>query len=115
LLASDLIITPVGDSSLELHGLLRFASILRELGNGVKANVVINRVHPFSASSIEALKEDIRQIDVFRPLETVIRDRADYKKSFGEGKTVGEYSPNGAANAEIVALVDEIKELLLKA
>ena len=49
--AADLIITPVSDSPMELHGLSVFSktiSKLQEAKPNLKATVLLNKVHPFA-------------------------------------------------------------------
>jgi chromosome partitioning protein len=76
LISADMIITPVGDSSLELHGLIRFGEIMREIRKakkGTKAKVLLNRVHPFAGASLESLRNEIAAMDAFEALKSDLR------------------------------------------
>jgi chromosome partitioning protein len=112
LIAADMIITPVGDSSLELHGLVRFGEIVKEINRSmkseIKARTLLNRVHPFANASLETLRGEIAQIKTFIPLRSDLRDRADYKRAFSVGKSVGEFAPESAADLEMRALIKEL-------
>jgi chromosome partitioning protein len=115
LLAADLLITPVSDSEIELFGLMNFKRILQEVKQvreELKATVLLNRVHPRATASAEEIREFISNSSDFELFDTVLRDRADFKKSFGAGKSVVEYKKDGAAAAELKQLIKEIKQWL---
>jgi chromosome partitioning protein len=115
IVAADIIVTPVGDSSLELHGLIRFGEILKDIRqstkNDIKAFVLLNRVHSFANASLETLRKEISQMDAFVPLDSDLRDRADYKRAFAVGKSVGEFARSSAADMEMQALIRELANI----
>lgn len=116
MLGADMIITPVSDSPMELHGLSVFAKTLKELKTAkkdLKANVVFNRVHQFANKSIIDLKNDIATLDVFNVFDVVIVDRKIYKEAFFYGQSVCEYHSKSKADHEISLLIQEIKNNIL--
>ncbi len=115
LLAADLLITPVSDSEIELFGLMNFKRILQEvkkLRPDLKATVLLNRVHPRAKTAAQEIREFIADSNEFNMFDTILRDRADFKKSFAEGKSVTEYKPKSAAAQELKQLTKEIKKWL---
>ena len=115
--AADLIITPVSDSPMELHGLSVFSktiSKLQEAKPNLKATVLLNKVHPFAGKSLDLLLNDIKEnANMFDTFNTILRDRKDYKESYFHGQSVCEYSAQNVAAKEIFSLVKEIKQKVL--
>lgn len=114
---ADLIITPVGDSPVELHGLSVFEETimkLRESRPDLKASIVLNRVHMFAGKSLDELMNGIlvSTNDSFEPLGSVLRDRKAYKEAFFEGKSVSEMDKNSDAAKEVKMLIDDIVKRL---
>lgn len=107
---ADLLITPVSDSGVELIGLLAFRKTLRDIRGtrtDLRAKVLLNRVH--SRAGEASLNEIYNFIDnnvEFEKLNTILRDRVDYKRAFDEGKSVIEY--NSKATNEIDNLINEV-------
>lgn len=115
IIGADLIITPVSDSPMELHGLTVFMDTLNELKKAKKAlvaHVLFNRIHRFANIKIINLKNDISKLDNFKVFDTVIRNLKPFEDAFFEGKSVVEYDPNHQASMEIKLLVEEIKSIL---
>ena len=117
LLKADLIVTPVGISQIEIFGLQKFAKLLKEastvLDRNVKTNVLLNNIDSRSKSKLTELRKYIeKKSNHFDLLETILYSRADYKNSYGEGMTVGEYNKKGKAKKEIDAFSKEIYGLL---
>ena len=114
LLAADLLITPVSDSEIELFGLMKFKRVLQEVKRvrpELKATVLLNRVHPRARTAAEDIREFIADSEEFDIFSTILRDRADFKKSFSFGKSVAEYKPKSAADKELKQLIKEIKKI----
>lgn len=112
---ADLILTPVSDSPMELHGLSVFSktiSKLRESRPEIKASIILNRVHPFAGKSLDELLNEITESEHFEALGAVLRDRKAYKEAFYFGKSVTEFQPDGEAAGELKMLIDEIKRKL---
>lgn len=114
--AADLIITPVSDSPMELHGLSVFSKTiakLQEAKPNIKATILLNKVHPFAGKSLDLLLNDIKEnTEMFDAFETILRDRKDYKEAYFFGQSVCEYSSKNTACKEIFELIEEIKQKL---
>jgi len=112
---ADLIITPVSDKSFELLGIKTFEKVLVQLDelvdHDVKVKVLLNNLNP-QKSKLDGLKSFISKSAHFELLESVLRHRADYDKSAGDGKNVIEYDKKSKAAKEIEELSDEIKKIL---
>lgn len=109
ILGSDLIITPVSDSGIELIGLLSFRNILREIRKhrpNLVAKVLLNRVHSRACGSLNEIHNFIQNNNEFTKFTTILRDRVDYKKAFDMGKSVVEL--NGKASQEMNNLIKEV-------
>jgi len=117
LLKSDIIITPVGISQIEIFGLQKFRKILKNaseaLDKKIKTYVLLNNVDSRSKSKLKDLKEYIKEkSNYFNLLNTTLYSRADYKNSYGDGLTVKEYNKKGQAQEEIKEFTKEIFKLL---
>jgi chromosome partitioning protein len=111
ILGADILVTPVSDSAIELVGLLSFKNTLKEVRNvrpDIRASILLNRIHPNARLSIEKLNDFIRTNDEFSLLNSVLRDRSEYKKAFEVGKSVCELDEHSKAAAEIKQLVKEV-------
>ncbi len=109
ILGADLVITPVSDSGIELVGLLAFRNILREIREHrprLVAHVLLNKIHPSASTSLGDIHTFIAENHEFSKLNSVLRDRVEYKKSFDAGKSVIEYT--GKAVVEMKNLIKEI-------
>ena len=115
LVLSDIIITPVSDKSFELLGIKTFEKIIEQLNDlvdhEIKVKVLLNNLNP-KKSKLDGLKNFITKSPYFELLDTVLRNRADYDKSAGEGKNVIEYKAESKAAKEIRELTKEIKNIL---
>jgi len=111
--AADLIITPVSDSPMELHGLSVFSKTIAKLQEArpdLKATVLLNKVHQFAGKSLDLLLNDIKEnAQMFDAFETILRDRKDYKEAYFYGQSVCEYYNANTACKEITSLIQEIK------
>jgi chromosome partitioning protein len=109
ILGADLLITPVGDSGVELIGLLAFRKILREIKQYRKdliAHILLNKIHPNATTSLDSINKFILNNPEFNKFNSILRDRSEYKKAFDSGKSVIEY--NGKAINEMKKLIEEI-------
>ncbi len=109
ILGADLIITPVSDSGIELIGLLSFRNILREIREHRKnltASILLNKVHPSASTSLAEINKFINENHEFAKLNTIIRDRVEYKRAFDTGMSVIEQG--GKASVEMNNLILEI-------
>ena len=110
---SNLILTPVAPSQVELYGLQNFMKILKEasqnLGREVVTNVVINNADSRSKAAIEEVQAFIQSANYLELMETVIHWRTDFKKAYAFGQSVIELNAKGKAATEITSLAAEIK------
>jgi chromosome partitioning protein len=110
---ADILVTPVSDSGIELVGLLAFRQILRDIRKvrpDLKSHVLLNKIHQWANASLNEIFDFIKNNDEFTKFNAILRDRADYKKSFDAGKSVIEY--NNRAVDEMNGLISEIKTIL---
>ena len=117
LIRSDIIITPVGISQIEIFGLQIFRKILKEaseaLGVKIKTNVLLNNVDSRSKNKLKELRKYIKDNNkYFNLLDSVVYTRADFKNSYGDGLTVKEFNKKGTAAQEIKQLTKEILKLI---
>ena len=110
---ADMIITPVSDSGIELVGLLNFREIIRDARkyrSTIQAHILLNKIHPWANSSLNEIFDFINANPEFTKLNSILRDRADYKKAFDSGKSVIEQ--NGKAKEEMQTLINEVSKWL---
>ncbi len=115
LLVSDLVITPVAPSQIEVFGLLKFAEIFREalkINPSLKVFVLINNADPRSSRENRELERFIESEEIFNLFKAKLYRRADYRRAYSEGLSVCEYNPGGKACREVRALVSELNALL---
>ncbi len=117
LASSDLIITPVGISQIEIFGLQKFRNILKEasdiLGRSINTNVLINNVDSRSKKRTEELRLYIKNNSQYlNLLNTVIHSRNDFKISYEHGVTVLELKSHSKSAQEIQQLITEINSLI---
>ena len=114
LLISDVVITPVSPSQIEVFGLLKFEEIIKEAKKynpSLTAHVVINNADSRSSGENRKLQQFVEEDDNFELLKTKVYRRADYRRAYSEGLSVCEYNPEGKACREIKALISEISKL----
>ncbi len=114
---SDVIITPVGPSQIELFGIQRFAKILERLSEQfaatIRTNVLINNADSRSQGSIGELQQFIEHHPKhFDILKTVVHSRADFKRSYGLGVSCLELNSKSKASLEVNSLTKEITVIL---
>ena len=115
LLVSDLVITPVAPSQIEVFGLLKFAEIVREalkISPNLRVFVLINNADPRSSKENRELERFIESEENFNLFKTKLYRRADYRRAYSEGLSVCEYNPGGKACREVSAFVSELNALL---
>ena len=116
ILGADLVITPVSSNLIEIYGLEMFKNILRELKSideSIKSNILLNKIDPKSTKSIIEMKQYInKHNEYFNLLDSVIRQRSDFAKSFEVGKSVIEINKNSKATEELNKLINNIETLL---
>lgn len=113
ILGADILITPVSDSGIELVGLLSFRKIMREIREhrtDLQAHILLNRINVRTQISLNEILDFIDSNSEFAKLESILRDRADYKKAFDSGKSVVEF--DSKASLEMTALIKEITKKL---
>lgn len=112
LLASDIVLTPVAASQVELLGLLNFDKVIHLIKAArpeIKPLILFNRVTRFQAKDLEAFKNYISQnVPDYKILETELGDRKIFKDAFSEGKSVCELKPKSQAANELRDLITEI-------
>ena len=114
LVASDLVVTPVSPSQIEIFGLQKFAQIIekaREYRPDLKVYVLINNADARSMSEIIELEKFIQTVPLFRILNSKIFRRVDYKRAYQQGLSVCEYKPDSKACREVKRLIREIGSL----
>ncbi|MBR8466488.1 ParA family protein [Campylobacter sp. faydin G-140] len=116
---SDIIITPVSDSPVEIMRLLDFDRILNEISKNINRNlktyIVINRIHP-SLTNLNFIKNPLRGKERFKFLDSIVRDRARIKFSVAQGGAV--FEDDGAkrdekAISELTDLFNEIENIII--
>ena len=116
IIGADLIITPLSNNLIEIYGLEAFKRILKDLKEvepNIKSNVLLNNVNPQAKKSIRELQAYIKSNnEYFELFDTVFRRRADFAKSFEEGKSVIEIDKKSKASKELKNLIKEIKRVL---
>lgn len=116
LLSSEVLITPVSPSQIELFGLEDFIQILKDssiqLKYPIRTNVIINRADTRSKADIIKLKRLIKgnnkYLDCFF---SVIYNRKDFRVAYEMGLSVEELDAKSKASDEIRIFCNEIKAL----
>jgi len=115
IIGADLIITPVSSNLIEIYGLEAFKKILSELKEiepEIKSYILLNNIDPKATKSIEELKKYIKDnTEYFNLLDTVLRRRADFAKSFEVGKSVIEINKKNKASKELNNLIKDIETI----
>jgi chromosome partitioning protein len=101
---SDIILIPVGDSITEVLGLKTFEPIIAGMGKPIPARVVLNNIHP-SKRNLDGLKGAVKAPMLV--LDTVVRQRAAYRKTMQRGKSVFDIA-DAAPRTEIRGVRDEL-------
>lgn len=113
MLGSDMIITPVSNSLIELYGLEKFKLIieeLQEIQSDLKAHILLNNISPTAITLVEDLKNFLTSDNEnFQVIQGIMRQRIDYRKSFEYGQSVVEMDPESKAANEIRTIVANVK------
>lgn len=111
LMGADRIITPVSDSGIELAGLMKFQTVMKDVikrrDEPIVSTVLLNRVHMFAGKSLEEIYDFARDETEFDIFDTIIRDRGEIRKAFDEGRGVMEIA-NSKAAEEFKQLIKEL-------
>ncbi len=109
--SADLVITPVSDKNFELLGIKTFEKTLKAISaaidDTVTVKVLLNNLNP-RKSKLEDLIKFLNKSSHFELMSTILRTRADFDRSVGEGKNVIEYNKDGKASKEIKSLIKEV-------
>ncbi|MEO2069591.1 MAG: ParA family protein [Desulfurobacteriaceae bacterium] len=116
LVVSDMVITPVSPSQIEIFGLQKFEKVVekaRKYNPNLNVYVLINNADARSLSEIIELKKFVESSPTFKIFNSKIFRRVDYKRSYQNGLSVCEYNPNSKACREIKTLIKEIDSLIV--
>lgn len=113
---SDIVITPMAPSQVELFGLKNFDKIIKKIEKVVpslKSYILFTRVTQFQKADIDALRQYlITSMPEFNILKSTIGFRKGFSDAYAQGKSVTEYQPKSKAALEMTALVNEVKSIL---
>lgn len=115
LIVSDIIISPVAISQVEIFGLQDFNELLNSAGEVIDRNktfVLLNNVNKQAKKEIQYIKELISIEFDFVLLNTILGTRKAYKDAYSFGKSVVELAPQSSASEEIVNLTNEIRQYI---
>lgn len=118
LIVSDMIISPVAISQVEIFGLQDFNELLNSAGEVIDRNktfVLLNNVNKQAKREIQHIKELISSEFDFVLLNTILGTRKAYKDAYSFGKSVVELAPQSSASEEIVNLTNEIRQYIERA
>jgi len=114
--AADLIITPVSTEFLEVIGLEKYKTIIKEVskkvGKKIKTHVILNKIH-HAQLRFEDIENFINKSPKqFTLMKSVIRRRSDFSISLSHGFSVCEFDQKSDSSKEIKNLISEISEIL---
>lgn len=110
IMLSDMVITPISDSEVEIYGLLMFNEYLKSMKKGkpsLKAHVLINHL-PAKSNITEIVNQVKENSKTLTLLKTIIKERNDYRHIFTKGYGVTELKKKREAAEEITALAREV-------
>lgn len=112
---SDMIITPVSDSTVELIGLRTYQEALSQIsaatGTEIKSHVLLNNIDPRS-KKFNDITDFISKSKYFTIMDTILRRRSTMKKSIEVGKSCKEFDKKSKSTQEFKSLIKEIKKEL---
>ena len=103
LIVSDIIISPVAISQVEIFGLQDFNELLNSAGEVIDRNktfVLLSNVNKQAKKEIQYIKELISIEFDFVLLNTILGTRKAYKDAYSFGKSVVEFAPQSPASEE---------------
>lgn len=115
LIVSDMIISPVAISQVEIFGLQDFNELLNSAGEVIDRNktfVLLNNVNKQAKREIQHIKELISSEFDFVLLNTILGTRKAYKDAYSFGQSVVELAAQSPASDEIVNLTNEIRQYI---
>jgi len=115
LLTSDIVITPVSPSQIEIFGLEKFSKIVekaKQYNPKLKVFVLINNADARSILEIINLEKFIEATGTFEIFSSKLFRRVSYKRSYQRGLSVCEYNPGSKACREVKLLIKEVKRVL---
>ena len=115
LIVSDMIISPVAISQVEIFGLQDFNELLNSAGEVIDRNktfVLLNNVNKQAKKEIQQIKELISSEFDFVLLNTILGTRKAYKEAYSLGKSAVEFAPQSQESEEIVNLTNEIRQYI---
>lgn len=115
LIVSDMIISPVAISQVEIFGLQDFNELLNSAGEVIDRNktfVLLNNINKQAKREIQHIKELISSEFDFVLLNTILGTRKAYKDAYSFGQSVVELAPQSPASDEIVNLTNEIRQYI---
>lgn len=117
IITADILVSPTSGNVVDLLGLNRFETILKELsivkGTNIITNVFINDISPVS-KNFDEIKDFINSSENFNLLKSIVRTRADFPNSINKGMAVKEFNPVGKAALEFKSLAREIEKKYIK-
>ena len=114
ILCSDMVITPVQNSPLDVRSTRITVELIRkaqELNSQLKAYFLLYRIQPLTLAAKE-LSQILKQRYEIEILKSVVSNRVAYKQSLIYGKGISEFSHSDLAVNEMISLVNEIKSIL---
>lgn len=109
LLLAQRAIIPVGASQLDaaaLTDILTLVDMARDYNPDLEVRVLLNRIDPRTRDTTDMVSFLTEQ--KLAALKTMIIERVAYRRSVGDGSTVGEYGRDKAASAEMQSLFEEV-------
>lgn len=117
---ANILITPALENNSEIFGLQTFGDILNEIqqqiNHEISSCVLINRAH-HSSTNFEVIKSVCDSNPKFKLMNTIIRDKSVYRKTFNCAQTIYDNSNTQAkqAKSEINSLKKEIEQRIVNA
>jgi len=115
LVISDIVITPVSPSQIEIFGLEKFSKVVekaKQYNPELEVYVLINNADVRSILETIELEKFIEETRTFKIFTSKLFRRVDYKRSYQRGLSVCEYNPGSKACKEVKLLIKEVKRIL---
>lgn len=114
---SDLIITPISTSQVELFGLENFYPLVEKLSTltSIHPYIVFNDIPPRSENEVKLMRKLIHEhFPLYSFFSTVLNTRKIYRQAFENGVSILEWRKNRTALSEMENFVKEIKKVIAK-